>query len=68
MPKLMVHVVKEIHAYYEVNPDTDDVAMAQRVETEKLRSYEYEEMLNLNCDLDEWPAAIIEVYHLDEAA
>jgi hypothetical protein len=67
MPKFMIHLTKQVHASYEINPDTDDAAVAQQVEREKLRSYDYEEMLNLAWDFKMWPPDIIDVDRPDEA-
>jgi aspartyl aminopeptidase len=61
MPKLMIHLAKQVYASYGINPDTDDVALAVRIEGENLKSYDYEEMLNLNWNFKELPPDIIEV-------
>jgi hypothetical protein len=70
MPKLRIEIKKEIYASYEITTDTDDVAVAEQLEEEKLRSSEYEANLKLDWDFGAFSPEVIGVYDIssDEAA
>jgi hypothetical protein len=62
MPKLMIRLAKSCFASYEITTDTNDVAVAEKLEKEKLRSYDYEKSLDLEWNFDEdWAPDIIEI-------
>jgi hypothetical protein len=67
MAKVLIQIAKEVMASYEFDTD-DDAAVAQQVEEEKLKSYEYEKSLNLEWDFDTWIPHVIHAYRTDEAA
>jgi hypothetical protein len=45
-----MQVTKQMFTTYEITADTDDVAVVEKLEIEKLRSFEYEESLKLDWD------------------
>jgi hypothetical protein len=59
MTTFSIYLTKEVHASYEITIDTDDAEVAQQLEEEKLRSYEYERSLKLEWDLESGPAEIL---------
>ena len=68
MSKLLVHVFKEVHDWYEINQDTDDLVAVEQREEEDLRAYDYEEVLNLDWIFGSYPPAIIEIQRVDKTA
>ena len=70
MPKVRIEIKKEIYASYEITTDTDDVAVAEQLEEEKLRSSEYEENLQLDWDFGTFSPEVTGAYDIssDEAA
>jgi hypothetical protein len=68
MATFTIQINKEITASYEVTADTDDAAVVETLEHEKLRSSEHEERLNLDwSDLGTMPDIIsVELIPPDE--
>ena len=48
MATFRINLTKEITVSYEVTANTDDVAVVEQLESEKLSRSEYEESLNLD--------------------
>jgi hypothetical protein len=70
MTKFMIHLWKDVHAWYEVDSADAAAAAVQRLEQEKLRSYEYEKSLDLEWELETCQPDIIGIDQVpsDEAA
>jgi hypothetical protein len=55
MATFRINLTKEITVSYEVTANTDDVAVVEQLESEKLSRSEYEESLKLDWDFGFMP-------------